>query len=208
MDSICDGYEFDMYLYLIHIKFISITYQIHINYVMCCTKMSCSVDLLLFLQIQMSSYIYFIVTVSNTYQIHINYIFCWAPLCNFCFSSNQDFIIHIFNWNYIKCISNTYPLQIKFISITYSVVLKWAALWIFWFSLNPDFIIHLFHWNCIKYVSNSYPLQIKSISITHSVIPKWASLFIFLLFLQIQTLSLIYFIETVSNTYQIHIHYR
>ena len=115
MDLICDGYEFDMYLYLIHIKFISITYQIHMIYVMCCTKMSCSVDPLLFLQIQMSSYIYFIETVSNTYQIHINYIFCWASLCNFCFSSNQDFIIHLFIWNYIKYISITDQIHINYI---------------------------------------------------------------------------------------------
>ena len=35
-------------LYLIHIKLIFITDKIHINFVMCCTKMSCSVDLLFF----------------------------------------------------------------------------------------------------------------------------------------------------------------
>ena len=73
---------------------------------------------------------------------------------------------------------------------------------------NPDLIIHLFNWYYRKYISKSYQFQIKLIFITYIVVPKWATLCFFLFLLHLQTLPTIFFIETISNTYQMHIHFR
>ena len=174
--------------------------------------MSWSVYFMFLIPIQTLSSICLINTVSNTYQIHIHYRYNSYQLHVLlsqndllsvfsAFSPNPDYIIHLFHWSCIKNISNSYTLQIKFTSFTYSVVPKWAALWIFRFSPNPFFIIHLFHWNCIKYISNSYPLHIKFILITYSVIPKWVALYIFCF----SSKSRLYHTSISLKLYQIHI---
>ena len=103
--------------------------------------------------------------------------------------------------NHIHYRFNSYPLCILF----YHNVLLCVFHIVY---LNPDLIIHLFNWYYRKYISKSYQFQIKLIFITYIVVPKWATLCFFLFLLHLQTLPTIFFIEIISNTYQMHIHFR
>ena len=129
--SVC--FLFIIMIYPFQIQFISISYLIRIHFRS--NLYPLHICMRCFVYFQTLSTTYYIDIISNTYLIHIHFRSNLYPLhillyqnkllCVFpVYTPDSDLIIHLLHGYYTKDISNSYPFQIKIISITCTVVPK------------------------------------------------------------------------------------